>query len=244
MDKFHILNGDCLAEKIPKDLEGEKIIWRECLVQGTVSEKNFFEIRSKFIQENFGESNEGYLKKVLKEFQKIKNIPENSKVYFWFEDDLFCQVNFWFLLSQFNFHNNLFAVFPLFKDENERWKGFGNHDSEDLKNAFISSKQIKNVDFVLAKNLWKAFSETDLKQLKLLSKSKSEIFRKLSEVITANKNQFNRTLEKQIFELAEHETNFNKLFQKFSEKYGVYGFGDLQFKMYLPQPQPQPQPQP
>ena len=234
MDKFHILNGDCLAEKFPKDLGVEKIIWRECLVQGPVSEKNFFENRAKFIQESFGETEIGYSEKVLTEFQKIKNIPENSKVYFWFEDDLFCQVNFWFLLSQFTFkENQLFAVFPIFKDENERWKGFGNHDSEDLKNFFISSKQIENVDLIFGKKLWKAFSETDLKQLKLLSKSKSKIFRKLSEVINANENRFNGTLEKQILELTEHETDFNKLFQKFTEKYGIYGFGDLQFKSHL-----------
>ena len=99
MKTFHILNGDCLDQRFPNDLDGEKIIWRECLIDGPVSETNFFESRTKFIQENFGETKEGYSEKVLNEFEKIKNIPQNADVYFWFEDDLFCQVNLWFLLS-------------------------------------------------------------------------------------------------------------------------------------------------
>ena len=237
MKTFHILNGDCLDQRFPTDLNGEKIIWRECLVDGPVSETNFFESRTKFIQESFGETKEGYSEKVLNEFEKIKNIPQNADVYFWFEDDLFCQVNLWFLLSNISSENqNLFAVFPTFNDEKDRWKGFGNHDAEDLKRCFAESKKINSNDLELGQKLWKAFSKGDLQKLKIFSKSKSEIFRKLKDVSIANENRFNGNLDKQISELANQESDVNKLFQKFTEKYGIYGFGDLQFKRYFPQP--------
>ena len=237
MKTFHILNGDCLDQRFPTDLDGEKIIWRECLIDGPVSETNFFESRTKFIQENFGETKEGYSEKVLNEFEKIKNIPQNADVYFWFEDDLFCQVNLWFLLSNISSENqNLFAVFPTFNDEKDRWKGFGNHDAEDLKRCFAESKKINSNDLELGQKLWKAFSKGDLQKLKIFSKSKSEIFRKLKDISIANENRFNGSLDKQISELANQESEVNKLFQKFTEKYGIYGFGDLQFKRYFPQP--------
>ena len=88
----------------------------------------------------------------------------------------------------------------------------------------------------LGQKLWKAFSKGDLQKLKTFSKSKSEIFRKLKDVSIANENRFNGNLDKQISELANQESDVNKLFQKFTEKYGIYGFGDLQFKRYFPQP--------
>ncbi|AZA74697.1 DUF1835 domain-containing protein [Chryseobacterium indoltheticum] len=90
MSTFHILNGDCLAEKFPKNMEGEIIIWREALIDGPVSDNNFFENRKKFITENH-DSESDYEELVVKEFQRIQNIPEDSSVFFWFEDDLFCQ---------------------------------------------------------------------------------------------------------------------------------------------------------
>ena len=36
------------------------------------------------------------MKKTVPEFLKMQNIPENSEINLWFEDDLFCQVTFWF----------------------------------------------------------------------------------------------------------------------------------------------------
>ena len=36
---------------------------------------------------------------MVTEFERIQNIPPNSAIYLWFEDDLFCQVNCWFALA-------------------------------------------------------------------------------------------------------------------------------------------------
>ena len=88
MNVFHILNGDCLAEKFPKNLQGDIIIWREALIDGPVSDDDFFENRKRFIVENY-DSERSYEDLVVKEFEKIQSLPENSVIYFWFEDDLF-----------------------------------------------------------------------------------------------------------------------------------------------------------
>jgi hypothetical protein len=236
MKNVHVLNGDCLKNQFPKDIEGEIIVWRECLVSGPVSESNFFENRKTFIHENFGEKEADYDKKVVSEFKKIKEISENSNVYFWFEDDLFCQVNLWFLLANIDIEKlNLFAVFPIIKDESERWKGFGNSTEQDLEESFKNTEQISLEDYDLGKQLWKAFSENNIQNLNELSFKNSTIFRELKSVLKANEDRFNGKLEKKLLDLNSKHTSFEALFQEFNEKYGVYGFGDSQVQQLIQQ---------
>lgn len=236
MKNVHVLNGDCLKNQFPNDIEGELIVWRECLVSGPVSETNFFENRKAFIHETFGEKEADYDKKVISEFNKFKEIKENSNVYFWFEDDLFCQVNFWFLLSQIDFEKqNQFAVFPIIKSENECWKGFGNSTEQDLKESFKNAKKISAGDYKLGTQLWKAFNENNLQSLNELSFENSIIFRELKNVLKANEDRFNGKLDKILLDLKSKHSTFEALFQEFNKKYGVYGFGDSQVKALIKQ---------
>lgn len=225
MNIFHILNGDCLAEKFPKNLEGESIIWREALIDGPVSDNNFLENRKKFIAENY-DSESNYDELVVKEFQKMQNIPEGSAVFFWFEDDLFCQVNFWFLISNLNLRNKkILRVFPKDKE-----KGFAETNENDLLEMFDSAKEINDTERKLISNLWKGFQQNNL-----LKETSSEIVRNLEELIIANENRFNGTLENQIKDIQKNAETFEEVFKIFNQKYPVYGFGDLQLKRLMNQ---------
>lgn len=225
MKTFHILNGDCLAEKFPKNLEGESIIWREALIDGPVSEDDFFENRKKFITENY-DSESNYDELVVKEFQKMQDLPEDSAVFFWFEDDLFCQINFWFLISSLNLNKKkIFRVFP--KDTE---KGFAESDENDLLKLFHSTKEIHDTERKLISNLW-----IDFQQNNLSKESSSEIVRNLEELITANENRFNGTLEDQIKDIQRTAKSFEEFFKIFNQKYPIYGFGDLQLKRCIDQ---------
>lgn len=223
MSTFHILNGDCLAGKFPKNLEGESIIWREALIDGPVSYNNFFENRKKFITENY-DSESDYDELVVKEFKSIKNIPEDSDVFFWFEDDLFCQVNFWFLISNLN-NTKLFRVFP-----KNREKGFAECNEKYLLELFHSSKEINAEESKLISNLW-----IDFQQNNLSKKASSEIVRNLEELIIANENRFNGVLENQIKDIQKTAESFEEIFKIFNQKYPIYGFGDLQLKRCIDQ---------
>ena len=225
MSTFHILNGDCLAEKFPKNLEGESIIWREALIDGPVSDSNFFENRKRFITENY-DSESNYDELVVKEFQKMQNLPEDSDVFFWFEDDLFCQINFWFLISNLNLgKTKIFRVFP--KDIE---KGFAESNEKDLLDMFHSAKEINVEESKLISNLW-----IDFQQNNLSKDASSEIVRNLKELIVANENRFNGTLEAQIKEIQKTAESFEEVFKIFNQKYPIYGFGDLQLKRCIDQ---------
>lgn len=220
MNVFHILNGDCLAEKFPKNFAGEVVIWREALIVGPVSEDDFFENRKQFITENY-DSERSYEDLVVKGFEKIQSIPEDSKIFFWFEDDLFCQVNFWFLVSSLDSKNiKLFRVFP-----NDSEKGFADSDESELLEIFSSAKEINSEEKTLISNLWKGFQENNLS-----GNSSSEIVRNLPELVVANENRFNGILEKQIKMIQAKTGNFGEFFKVFLKEFPIYGFGDLQLK--------------
>ena len=220
MKVFHILNGDCLAEKFPNNLCGEIIVWREALIDGPVSDDDFFENRKKFIAENY-DSERNYEDLVVKEFEKIQSVPENSEIYFWFEDDLFCQVNFWFLVASLQSKNlKLFRIFP--KDIE---KGFAESDENELMEIFSSAKEINFDEKEFISNLWNDFQQNNLS-----GKSTSKIVRNLPELFVANENRFNGNLENQIKEIQVNTENFEEFFKAFQQEFPIYGFGDLQLK--------------
>ena len=45
----HILNGDALLDRFPFGIEGEKIIMRECLIDGNIKGDNLSKIQSRMI---------------------------------------------------------------------------------------------------------------------------------------------------------------------------------------------------
>jgi hypothetical protein len=240
MKTFHILNGDCLAEQLKvTKINQDFIICRECLIDGNVSADNlseFWKVRAKFISEIFGADD--YHKKVVLEFAKIKRITKKSEVCLWFENDLFCQTNLWFVLSLLSKQANLklFRVFPVIENDTDIWKGFGVSTTETLEKAFKSKVIFQLQDIKLGTNLWEAYQSHDFVKLKELSKQNSACFRYLEEVCDAHidrfpkNNSMNRP-EKVIKEIIKSGSNdFQKVFTEFSAREGIYGFGDLQLK--------------
>lgn len=99
---YNILNGDALAYSFPDaKIEGEIIVVREGLIDGDLSGNNlddFWQSRAKYLQLTTTE----YHNNVVKEFEKIMAAPDDSTFNLWFEYDLFCQVNMWFVISIIN----------------------------------------------------------------------------------------------------------------------------------------------
>jgi hypothetical protein len=105
---YHILNGDALLAQFPSEIAGERLVFRECLVDGPVLPREgqeLWQLREAFILQNYPEASvDDYKKKVYEEIIKIQSIPAESKIYCWFEEDLFCQVNLWFLFNYLMTH--------------------------------------------------------------------------------------------------------------------------------------------
>ena len=165
---YNILNGDSLAYAFPDTgIDGELVIFREALVDGDLSGDNlrdFWITRAKHI----GLTEEEYNDKVVKEFNKIMKANRDSEFNLWFEYDLFCQVNMWFIISIINslpVKKKTFAVYTSYLDRTNKqfWNGFGAANSDELKDCFYKRIYLTDAEVQFGSNLWKAFKITILK---------------------------------------------------------------------------------
>ena len=238
---YHILNGDALAASFPDaHIEGEIIVVREALIDGNLSGENlyaFWESRTKYL----GITESEYYDKVVREFEKIVNAPDNSEFNLWFEFDLFCQVNMWFVLSIINnisISKKVYAVYTshLDKANKQFWNGFGRASANELRSSFANRIPLHVVDVRLGQYLWNAYKTNDPDVLTRIAKNPSPAFPYLQEVVQAHVDRFptdgsKGKPERVIEDIIKNGTiDFHKVFEAFYARESIYGFGDTQLK--------------
>ncbi|MFD1314165.1 class I SAM-dependent methyltransferase [Namhaeicola litoreus] len=231
---IHVLNGDSLLDRFPLDIKGERIVARECLIEGDVSGENLAEFylnRATFLERTYGTQQTEYLHNSQKEFEKILKLNTEEEVYCWFEKDLFCQVNFWFVchLLHENRQQNVFLVLA----ENLDF-GFSSYNEEELKLLYRKKTSLDSTDLEGFSKLWSAYQTKNSDKLQEAAKKLTPKFSFLEEVITAEieKNPIDKmgrpmkVLEELI--LSRNSTDFKQIFPEFSKRLPIYGYGDLQ----------------
>lgn len=239
MKEFHILNGDALKEQFPDSLNGELIIARECLVDGDVSADSLdqlFELRAEYLSNAYDSEKGSYHNEVIPEFKKIISLPEHSVIHLWFEDDLFCQVNLWFvshLIHNFVTPSQVFLVRP----HTDIQYGFGGLNSDGLENAFRSKVRLPVDEVKLFSSLWELYQGQNHAEILELAVEHSERFPFLENAAKANLERFpnngspgrpEQTLLDIMKETGSDE--FGPVFREFHKRESIYGFGDLQVK--------------
>jgi hypothetical protein len=238
---YNILNGDSLAYSFPDaKIEGDIVVVREALIDGELSGdtlRDFWQSRVRYM----GITETEYNNSVVKEFEKILNAPDNSEFNLWFEYDLFCQVNMWFVLSiiySLPVEKKVFAVYTSYLDKTSKqfWNGFGPANPDELNICYANRISISKTDINFGKELWKAYKNGDLEELTNLSKRQSPAFPHLQEVVNAHIERFPKDgtkgrPEKVIEDVTKNiSTDFHKVVKEFWNRESIYGFGDTQVK--------------
>ena len=238
---YNILNGDALAHSFPDaKIEGGIIVVREALMDGDLSGDNlndFWRSRAKY----HGSTEAEYHSGVAKEFEKIINAPDNAEFNLWFEYDLFCQVNMWFVISIINslsIKKKVYAVYTSYLDRNDKqfWNGFGQATSSELKICFAERIPLNDNDLQFGQDLWAAYKSDDLEELTRLAKNQSAAFPYLQEVVKAHVERFPKDgtegrPERVLEEITKNiSTDFHQVFKEFWSRESIYGFGDTQLK--------------
>ncbi|MGR3810322.1 DUF1835 domain-containing protein [Jiulongibacter sp. NS-SX5] len=232
----HVLNGDALLEQFPEEIKGEILVARECLIDGNIcgdTLDEFFENRARFIEENFGDSKEYYSKKVKSQFSAIRQL-RNAEINLWFEDDLFCQVNFWFTMSLIDKSNMVYLIRP----ETHNAYGFGGLDQEELISA-LGNKTLINTPSKVA-NLWECYQANNLIALQKQADELATDFPFIAEAVKANieripsENDPGRPIRSLLKIMKDLDTDdFGPVFREFCVRESIYGFGDMQvLKLY------------
>ncbi len=236
---FHILNGDALLRQFPSTIPGRKLVARECLVDGPVtgiSLEGLFSTRLKYMAQTYRVDEVSYAEKTIREFNRMRTIPEGATVYLWFEDDLFCQVNAWFVASIFDAtpHDlNIYWVTP----SADLQKGFGGMNAEELRTAFKNATAISRDDLATLATMWPAYQHQDFSSMIQLAVALQPILPMLPAAVAAHIERFpadgSPGRPQRVLQALQREygkDNFGKAFQEFSRTQAIYGFGDLQVK--------------
>lgn len=235
--QYHILNGDVLKKQFPENIQGDVIVARECLVDGNVEGKNLDELftsRAKFISQNYGGTEQDYYEKAASEFLKILEINSNSDINLWFEDDLFCQVNFWFVVNLLQRKDNNYQIF-LIRPKTHTQYGFGGLKKSELISSYEDRLILTETDKI--SRLWESYQSNDIKTL---ISTAQEIENKYPFILPAvnahiqrfpSKGKIGRPTESLIEIMEEFKTeDFGIVFREFNKRESIYGFGDLQVK--------------
>jgi len=238
---YHVLNGDMLKQQFPTSISGELIIMRECLIDGNLqgdSLEEFYINRAEFISQlDDSFSKEYYFQNSVSEFEKIQNISNGSIINLWFEDDLFCQTNLWFvffLLQDKVTTCTINLVRPLQGHE----YSFGSMNELELLQSYKNKIEITHFESFI--KLWKSYKNNQASQLLSTAKELSIDFPFILEAVKAHLERFPqngnpgrplKTLVK-ILETGEYH-DFWDLFNEFKKTEAIYGFGDLQVKQLL-----------
>lgn len=215
--------------------EGRTVVCRECLVDGPVGASDtlaaFFDRRASFIAETFGESPEIYRSRVAGELLRLTETGAGDEVNLWFENELFCQVNYWFCLFLLRDSGaRVFRVSPVAED----WEGFARIDAESAALAFSRRAELDRASVGFGAGLWEYFSAGDLESLTRAARSAPESgFPRIEEVCRAAREIGYRPAETLRAIVAGGETDFGKIFERFRAAEGVYGFGDAQVRRLL-----------
>jgi hypothetical protein len=241
---YHILNGDVLAGQLKEtDIKGQFIICAECLIDGDLTGdtlQQFWLSRANYIADNYKTTTDRYYHKCVSEFEKIIDLPVGTEVCLWFENDLFCQANMWFVISLLfkgGKENKIFRVFPAIVNKADLWKGFGISDTKMLEQAYRSRVQFSEAGLILGESLWNAYKVSDFDKLIELSKQESQVFEYLGEVCQAHIDRFPTDNspgrpDRAVKEIMQNKSKeFEEVFSEFSDKHGIYGFGDSQVKV-------------
>lgn len=239
-DFYHVLNGDALAERFPlPGVAGELIVARECLVEGDVGGKDLEEIfatRARFIAQEDGVDELEYFNGVATEFRSLLDIPDDADVALWFEDDLFCQVNFWFVCHVLQLRGLEGLRVSLVRPSEEHRYGFGRMGEEALVAAFHGRADIAEHVAGLA-GLWEAYQSGDLEALRARSRPLAASLPFLDEAVEAHIDRFPADggpgrPERTLLAIMEEtgDPGFVPVVVEFWRREPVYGFGDTHVK--------------
>ena len=239
---IHILNGDALGDQFPKDLPGETLVFRECLIEGpkeVVEFETFFASRAAYLSDTYDPKiKENYSLELSIPLMRIVTEQPPAEVVLWFEEDLFCQANFWFI-CYFLEASGYSGKVTWAKPSGTARYNFGLLSRESLIAVFEDRIPVNIAKIAL---LWQAYSVNDSDELIRLVEGIADLSQYIIPAAIAYHDMNTSTIEQSrpylsLLEITKtlKTAHFGKVFMAFCKKEAVYGFGDLQVKRIFDQ---------
>jgi hypothetical protein len=167
---LHIVNGDATADLLKLvNLPGEYFAWREALMCGptprTKSQEEWIAVRSGHLHEAYQQSLVKCQTTLTQQASKLQACPKQREITFWFEFDLFCQINLIYLLNWFALQaSDTLELYLVCIDSfpgTENFRGIGQLSPQQLSGLFDERSRITKMDLQNAAEAWAAYTSPD-----------------------------------------------------------------------------------
>jgi hypothetical protein len=234
---IHIHNGDSvLITARRSNIPGRHIAFRESLIAGPVpagaTEHDWIEQRARFLSDNYDEPALRVRTDLIEQEQMLDDARREDEVILWFEHDLFCLINFLYLLNRLAKAKHLSMVWCA--------QPLGVMAEEELVNAFNSRAAVPPAMIRSAASAWSAYTSDDPTALNRFVAADTADFAFLRDGFTLHAARFPSTtnglgeVERRALDgIAAGATDFMSLFARFDEAPPRYGFGDGEFLRHL-----------
>ncbi|MDB5120730.1 MAG: hypothetical protein JWN56_1948 [Sphingobacteriales bacterium] len=249
MKLLHILNGDATLFKFQKTgLPGDVIVWREVLSEGPVDKidtyHDFFYNRSKWIKSTYNSEPADYNRKVIYEFNRLKTCTQYDEVIFWFEFDLFCQINLIFLLDYLNKRNLGNTVISLVCPDSHPhypdFRGIGQLSPEELAELILDKVTLTQSDLTMASTAWVAYAKGEKEEIEHLLDFPFGQLDKLKPALQAHLERFPdeetglNSIDNLLISITNSGiTSRSEIYNEFWKTTAIYGMGDAQIDTCL-----------
>ena len=164
---LHILNGDVTATVFAAaGLPGDVLVWRDILVEGPLTaewtEPTALAARAAFLAARLAIEPERYLRGMREQEEGLAGALRHDEVVLWFEQDLFCAVNVWFLLDRLAATTPASLVFPSLTPA---FDGLGTLAPEAFGSLFEGRTRIDDATRSEARAMWRAYAAAEPTEL-------------------------------------------------------------------------------
>jgi len=155
---LHLINGECTRDiLIRTNIPGDKISVDDILMEGPLpdclKDEAAWRKRAAWLQKRFGISETEYLQRAQEREQTLAQCSAVNEVTLWYENDVFCQINFLYILYRLAgldlTRTQLYEVCP----EEDR---LGLLSAKRLEQLFEKRVEVSLEKLTLAREAWKA----------------------------------------------------------------------------------------
>jgi hypothetical protein len=234
---IHIHNGDVTAMLAKRSgLEGEHLPFRESLVAGpvpgSIMDHDWIETRARFLSDAYGENLLRVRNDLLEQERALDAAAAQDEVVLWFEHDLFCLMNFLYLLTRLARHPRVTAV----------WcdQPIGTREEGDLHPLFDSRRAVTPAMLAAAQRGWSAYAAADPTVLNGMIRGEDADFPFLRTGLELHamrfpsaRNGLGAVESRAMALITAGAADFGSLFDAFNTDVPRYGLGDGEFYRVL-----------
>ena len=238
---LHVLNGDATHRVFEQThLTGDVLVWRDILVEGPAASPD---ARAPWLAAHLGIDAEEYVRGRREEAAALAATARHYEVVLWFEHDLFCAVNLWFLLDRFSARGRtpprLSLVCPSHVDG---FRGLGTFDAASLRSLFERRAPVTSAMLALGRVAFRAYASPDPQALETLLARGGAALPFLAAAVRCHLGRFpsvasgvDEVEAETLSALGGGPVDFSRLFATVGAREPVrpHGMGDLQFAARL-----------